>query len=184
MGKGIDISAKPSGGAFTSSSTRPSMGCWSTEEKIAEVVGEFLTSPLKEIIAVAVLAQNTWINPVADDYGVWLTSPWMSSLMLIPTGSGLSGDDTSLWWMVYEAGMGWERITASPGTARPPHRRRRSTTTPCTARTAAPAPVPSPRLRTTARRTSEAMIRWAAIGLMTRRLARGEQPAVHQAPRP
>lgn len=32
--------------------------------------------------------------------------------------------------------------------------------------------------------TSEAMIRWAAIGLMTRRLARGGQPAVRQAPRP
>ncbi|GAA0601271.1 IS5 family transposase [Actinomadura welshii] len=32
--------------------------------------------------------------------------------------------------------------------------------------------------------TSEAMIRWAAIGLMTRRLARGGQPAVRQGPRP
>jgi transposase len=32
--------------------------------------------------------------------------------------------------------------------------------------------------------TSEAMIRWTAIGLMTRRLARGGQPAVRQAPRP
>lgn len=32
--------------------------------------------------------------------------------------------------------------------------------------------------------TSEAMIRWAAIGLMTRRLARGGQPAVRQGRRP
>jgi transposase len=32
--------------------------------------------------------------------------------------------------------------------------------------------------------TSEAMIRWAAIGLMTRRLARGGQPATRQGPRP
>ncbi|MFV2217076.1 IS5 family transposase [Actinomadura sp. LOL_016] len=32
--------------------------------------------------------------------------------------------------------------------------------------------------------TSEAMIRWAAIGLMTRRLARGGRPAVRQGPRP
>jgi hypothetical protein len=32
--------------------------------------------------------------------------------------------------------------------------------------------------------TSEAMIRWAAIGLMTRRLARGGQPAIRQGPRP
>ncbi|WP_433475383.1 IS5 family transposase [Spirillospora sp. CA-142024] len=32
--------------------------------------------------------------------------------------------------------------------------------------------------------TNEAMIRWAAIGLMTRRLARGGQPAVRQGPRP
>jgi transposase len=32
--------------------------------------------------------------------------------------------------------------------------------------------------------TSEAMIRWAAIGLMTRRLARGERPATRQGPRP
>ncbi|NKZ04249.1 transposase [Actinomadura latina] len=32
--------------------------------------------------------------------------------------------------------------------------------------------------------TSEAMIRWAAIGLMTRRLARGARPAVRQGPRP
>jgi transposase len=31
---------------------------------------------------------------------------------------------------------------------------------------------------------SEAMIRWAAIGLMTRRLARGGRPAVRQGPRP
>jgi transposase len=34
------------------------------------------------------------------------------------------------------------------------------------------------------RSTSEAMIRWAAIGLMTRRLARGGRPATHQGPRP
>nr|WP_233616323.1 IS5 family transposase [Actinomadura harenae] len=32
--------------------------------------------------------------------------------------------------------------------------------------------------------TSEAMIRWAAIGLMTRRLARGGRPATRQGPRP
>lgn len=32
--------------------------------------------------------------------------------------------------------------------------------------------------------TSEAMIRWAAIDLMTRRLTRGGQPAVRQGPRP
>lgn len=32
--------------------------------------------------------------------------------------------------------------------------------------------------------TSEAMIRWAAIGLMTRRLARGGQPTVRQRRRP
>ncbi|MBB4772024.1 transposase [Actinomadura catellatispora] len=32
--------------------------------------------------------------------------------------------------------------------------------------------------------TSEAMIRWAAIGLMTRRLARGGRPAVRQGRRP
>ncbi|MFF0523467.1 IS5 family transposase [Actinomadura nitritigenes] len=32
--------------------------------------------------------------------------------------------------------------------------------------------------------TSEAMIRWAAIGLMTRRLARGGQPVIRQARRP
>ncbi|CAM5335305.1 hypothetical protein SALBM135S_05593 [Streptomyces alboniger] len=84
------------------------------KDLIVDVLGEALKEPLASLVAVAALAQKTWVQAISNGYGCKLVSPWISPLMLIPVSLAPS-EDTNLWWTVFEPGTDWNTDTKFPG---------------------------------------------------------------------
>ncbi|WP_051715931.1 hypothetical protein [Streptomyces bikiniensis] len=89
-------------------------------ELLGEVLKPFLPEGIKEVVEVAVMAQTKWIEAVAGDNGVKLSSPWVSPAMLIPTREDAPVQDVKLWWTTYawdsdKSAWHWNKDQAFPG---------------------------------------------------------------------